>query len=349
MPPVVLFRADAGASIGAGHVMRCLAVAEALQDMDFTVAFVSAMLPPALEDRLRTTGIMVHRIDAEPGSEGDLAATLTIARDIGARAVVVDGYCFGRNWRAGLAGAVLPVLAFDDTGTGEPLHSGLIVNAAPDAARLPYRSGNPDAMLLLGPAHAPLRREVRRAATAAKVPLPERRALLVTFGGSDPLGLTAPVLAHLAAALPPDVRIDVAVGGAAPNADVVEQAARPLGDRVRMHRDTPRMGQLMAEAGLAVSAAGTTTAELAAIGTPAVLVTIADNQIEAARQSEALGWCRLVNGRIADAPERIAEAAAALWADPAQRVAMAERLSGIVDGQGAVRVAEALARRVTGR
>nr|WP_281416070.1 UDP-2,4-diacetamido-2,4,6-trideoxy-beta-L-altropyranose hydrolase [Azospirillum rugosum] len=344
-----MFRADAGASIGAGHVMRCLAVAEAVQDMGFAAGFVSAALPPALEDRLQAAGMDVHRIDAEPGSEDDLAATLIVIRDCEAAAIVVDGYRFGPDWRAGLAGAGLPVLAFDDAGTGEPLHAALIVNAAPDAARLPYGSGNPDATLLLGPAYAPLRREVRRAAAAVKAPLPERRAMLVTFGGSDPLGLTAPVLVRLAAALPPDVRIDVAVGGAAPNADAVVQAAAPLGDRVSVHRDTPRMGQLMAGAGLAVSAAGTTTAELAAIGTPAVLVTIADNQLEAARQSEALGWCRLVNGRIPDAPERIAETAAALWADPSLRVAMAARLSGIVDGQGAVRIAEALARRVTAR
>lgn len=348
MRSVILFRADAGASIGAGHAMRCLAVAEALQDLGVAAGFVSASLPPALEDRLRAAGMAVHRIEAEPGSAGDLAATVAVARDSEAAAIVLDGYRFGPDWRAGLAGAGLPVIAFDDAGTGEPLHADLIVNAAPDAARLPYRAGNPDATLLLGPAYAPLRREVRRAAAAEKPPLPERRALLVTFGGSDPLGLTAPVLVRLAAALPPAVRIDVAVGGAAPSADAVERAARPFADRVRVHRDAPHMGRLMAEAGLAVSAAGTTTAELAAIGTPAVLVTIADNQIEAARQSEALGWCRLVNGLTADAPERIAEAAAALWADPVQRVAMAERLSGIVDGQGAVRIAEALASRFTG-
>jgi len=347
--PVILLRADAGASIGAGHVMRCLALAEALQDMGFAGHFVAAALPEALEERLRASGMAVHRIAGQPGSAEDLAATLAVAGAVGAVAVVVDGYSFGAEWRAGLAASGLCVLAFDDAGTGEPLHADLIVNAAPDAAGLPYGVGNPKAVRLLGPAYAPLRREVRAAATAAKAPLAERMALLVTFGGSDPLGLSAPVLARLAPALPPEVRLDVAVGGAAPNAGAVEDAARPFGERVRVHRDTPHMGQLMAEAGLAVSAAGTTTAELAAIGTPAVLVTIADNQDEAARQSEALGWCALVNGRAPDAADRIVAVALALWADPPRRVAMAERLAGIVDGQGAVRIAEALRARLTAR
>ncbi|WP_282183320.1 glycosyltransferase, partial [Azospirillum brasilense] len=111
----------------------------------------------------------------------------------------------------------------------------------------------------------------------------------------------------------------------------------------------PRMGRLMAQAGLAVSAAGTTTGELAAIGTPAVLVTIAGNQLEAARQSEALGWCALVAGQTEGAPERIADVALELWTDPARRRIMADKLVGIVDGQGALRIARALAEAVTPR
>ncbi|TWA87434.1 UDP-2,4-diacetamido-2,4,6-trideoxy-beta-L-altropyranose hydrolase [Azospirillum brasilense] len=342
----VLFRADAGASIGAGHVMRCLAVAEAVQELGGDALFAAASLPSALEERLRAAGMAVHRTDAAPGSAADLAATRAIAVEAGTTAIVLDGYGFSDGWRAGLAETGLPILAFDDAGTGEPIHAGLIVNAAPDAASLPYHKGNPDARLLLGPAHAPLRREVREAATAAKPPLEERHSLLVTFGGSDPLGLTAPVIERLAPRLPPGVWLDVAIGGAVRDAAAVEAAAGRFKDSVRLHRDTPRMGQLMAQAGLAVSAAGTTTGELAAIGTPAVLVTIADNQLEAARQSEALGWCALVPGQTEGAPERIADVALELWADPARRGTMAGKLAGIVDGQGALRIARALAEAV---
>ena len=345
----VLFRADAGASIGAGHVMRCLALAEAVQELGGEAGFAVASLPPALEERLRSAGMAVHRIGADPGSAADLAATRAIAEETAASAIVLDGYGFDERWRAGLAESGLTALAFDDAGTGEPIHAGLIVNAAPDAGRLPYGIGNPSARLLLGPDYAPLRREVREAAAAPKPPLEERRSLLVTFGGSDPLGLTAPVVERLAPRLPSGIRLDVAVGGAVRDAGAVEAVAERFKDRLRLHRDTPRMGQLMARAGLAVSAAGTTTGELAAIGTPAVLVTIADNQLEAARQSEALGWCALVAGQTEGAAERIAATALDLWADPARRRIMAGRLVGIVDGQGALRIARALLEAVTPR
>ena len=218
----VLFRADAGASIGAGHVMRCLALAEAVQELGGEAGFAVASLPPALEERLRSAGMAVHRIGADPGSAADLAATRAIAEETAASAIVLDGYGFDERWRAGLAESGLTALAFDDAGTGEPIHAGLIVNAAPDAGRLPYGIGNPSARLLLGPDYAPLRREVREAAAAPKPPLEERRSLLVTFGGSDPLGLTAPVVERLAPRLPPGIRLDVAVGGAVRDAGAVE-------------------------------------------------------------------------------------------------------------------------------
>ncbi|WP_200476717.1 PseG/SpsG family protein [Azospirillum brasilense] len=252
----VLFRADAGASIGAGHVMRCLAVAEAVQELGGDALFAAASLPSALEERLRAAGMAVHRIDAAPGSAADLAATLAIAVEAGTTAIVLDGYGFSDGWRAGLAETGLPILAFDDAGTGEPIHAGLIVNAAPDAGLLPYRKGNPGARLLLGPAYAPLRREVREAAAAAKPPLEERRGLLVTFGGSDPLGLTAPVIERLAPRLPTGVRLDVAVGGAVRDAAAVEALAGRFKDSVRLHPAPPRLGAVVGPGGPAASAAG---------------------------------------------------------------------------------------------
>ena len=48
----ILIRADAGPELGTGHVMRCLAVAEALHDLGHTCHFLCAALPPALAQRL---------------------------------------------------------------------------------------------------------------------------------------------------------------------------------------------------------------------------------------------------------------------------------------------------------
>ncbi|MGQ9371552.1 UDP-2,4-diacetamido-2,4,6-trideoxy-beta-L-altropyranose hydrolase [Azospirillum sp. A39] len=346
--PAVLFRADAGARQGAGHVMRCHALAEALAERGVIGHLAAVALPDALAGRLRASGLLVHRLAGPAGGDGDLAETLALAARLRAGAVVVDGYGFGPSWRQGLARAGRCVLAFDDL-ADTPLHADLVVNAAPDAGALPYARVAAGAQCLLGPAYAPLRREIREAARAAKPPVAERRAVLVTFGGSDPLGLTGPCVEGLAAALPEAVRLDVAVGGANPQADRLAALAARLGPagRLAVHHDTPHMGRLMAAAGLAVSAAGTTTGELAAVGVPAVLVVVVGNQERAADGTARIPWCERIDGRGDAAAARIVAAAVRLWGDPARRTAMAAAARGIVDGEGAPRIADALCRRLT--
>lgn len=49
-------RADAGPEQGIGHVMRCLALAQAWQDRGGTATFLTATQAPALHERIRREG-----------------------------------------------------------------------------------------------------------------------------------------------------------------------------------------------------------------------------------------------------------------------------------------------------
>lgn len=330
--------------------MRCLAVAEALMEREIPCLFAAAALPDAAERRLRASGAGVVRLGGAVGGGGDRAATVALASRAGA--VVLDGYGFDAAYRAAVAAAGRPVLAFDDGAfTGPhppgPLSAALVVNASPGAASADYGVSAPGARLLLGPAHAPVRREVRHAAARPVLPLDRRRSVLLTFGGSDPLALTAPCIRLLAPRLPPGVRLVAVVGGGSPWLEDCRTAAAPFGERVAVHYDTPAMGDLMTGAGLAVSAAGGTVAELAALAVPAVLAVVADNQAPAAAAVGAAGmpsWCQVadVRGGGEQAAARITAAALALWDDPPRRQAMSDAARGRVDGQGAGRIAQAL-------
>ena len=78
----MLIRADATLQMGTGHVMRCLALAQAWQDANGgAVTFLSAPLPPALESRLRGEGMAVAALTAEPGSEADASETARHAKE----------------------------------------------------------------------------------------------------------------------------------------------------------------------------------------------------------------------------------------------------------------------------
>jgi len=332
--------------------MRCLAVAEALMDRGASCFFAATVMPKAVERRLSAAGVGVVRLDGPSGGPADRQAAAALAARAGA--VVLDGYGFDAGYRAAVAVAAAgrPVLTFDDgafTGPHPPgrLSASLVLNAAPGAVPADYAVSAPGARLLLGPAYAPLRREIRRAAAMPILPLEERRSILLTFGGSDPLGLTAPCIRLLGAHLPADTRLVVVVGGGSPWLDACRAAAAPFGSGVEIHHDTPAMGTLMVGAGLAVSAAGGTVAELAALAVPALLTVVVDNQAVAASVlHNAVGpsWCRILDVREGGeaAASRISGTALSLWYDAPARSVMTAAARGQVDGQGAERIAQVL-------
>ncbi len=339
--PRALVRADAGPAIGLGHVMRCLAVAEALIDAGWCCRFAALALPVGLADRLAEAGLALTAPPAAPvaaGCSGDLAWTVAAHRRDRARLVLLDSYALGSAWRAGLAGTGVWVATFDDMAETRPLHADIVINPAPTAPGLAYPRIAPGATALLGPAYLPIRRGLRG---IAPPPLAARRSLLVLFGGSDPRGLTGPCLTALArrfAGTADRPRLVGVIGAANPEPPSAIAGATLL-------VDPPDLGVLFAEAGLAVSAAGGTLAELAVAGVPTLRVIVADNQIAAAAPAGA-GRPAVIDARDRPATAvaaEVADRAAGLWADPTARAGLA---ADRPDGAGAVRIAAALAARI---
>lgn len=164
--------------------------------------------------------------------------------------------------------------------------------------------------------------------------------VVLCFGGSDPARVTerlAPALVVAAARAVPAWTLEVIVGagyaGTAGIDDGVAAAAFP------MVRDPADLPERLAEADLAIVAAGTMKFEVACLGRPAILVGVADDQLPVGPVFAATGgadW--LGDGRTFD-PARLSDAVAELIGDPARREAMGLRGAATVDGLGADRLA----------
>ena len=98
-----LFRVDDGPGVGAGHLMRCLALAEEICQSGRKVHLL-ATRPSVLHHRWRAIGADVMICDCRIGSEEDLAVTLQAASLLEANWVVVDGYGFTVDWLDALGG-----------------------------------------------------------------------------------------------------------------------------------------------------------------------------------------------------------------------------------------------------
>src|SRR5689334_17289508 len=90
----IIIRTDAAKAIGAGHVMRCLAFAQRLSDSGMSVLFVSAKNIAFCQQRLTQEGFSYCALDCAVGSVKDAKATLALAQQFQARAIVFDSYHF---------------------------------------------------------------------------------------------------------------------------------------------------------------------------------------------------------------------------------------------------------------
>jgi RimJ/RimL family protein N-acetyltransferase len=94
----------------------------------------------------------------------------------------------------------------------------------------------------------------------------------------------------------------------------------------------------MAWADFAIAAAGTTAWELAFMGLPAIVLTLADNQIEVAASLNCAGTCDSLAARGKITTQTIAAAATSLMFDQSRREQMSRLGRQLVDGLGCERV-----------
>jgi UDP-2,4-diacetamido-2,4,6-trideoxy-beta-L-altropyranose hydrolase len=332
----LLFRADATTGMGTGHVMRCLALAQAWQDQGGEAVFVSAQATKAIEERLRADNVKVIALAVTSGTAEDAVLTSTAARECGAQWIVVDGYQFDAAYQRLLQQAGLQILCVDDNGGLEHYCADLVLNQNAHAAEELYKNRERTTRLLLGPRYSLLRREFNFWRGLKREISFSARKVLLTMGGSDPENVTAWLLRLLGEVKIQGLEITVVVGGSSQHRVSVETAAARVGAIVKT--DVANMSELMACADVAIAAAGTTTWELCFLGVPAILVELADNQARVAQQMQTLGIAK----NLGKAYDRSASTFLSLFneviASQELRRSMSRSGQALVDGYGASRV-----------
>ncbi|MEX5718187.1 GNAT family N-acetyltransferase [Geodermatophilus maliterrae] len=336
MPRLALLRCDAAATGGVGHLVRCLAVAEAARAAGWDVGLVGSVDVPLARALVTGAGLPVLADGAEPLEE--------TARRTGARVLHVDHYT-----------AVTPPLP-----RGGPGEAGYLLSSVQDG-----RWGRRDADVVLdasptghvtasvvdarvrltGPRQALVRAGVR-ARLGTRGPTGQ---VLVVAGGTDAAGIL-PALAAVATA---------AVGGSAdglPYEVVVVDPAAAVGGRARhpgavSRPPGPDLLDQAARSALVVTAAGTTTSELAVMGVPMAVVQAVDNQAETYRDLVASGAALPLGtaaGLLRDR-DRLAADLREVLADAGRLAGLAAAAAARVDGAGAARLVAAWDAVWTGR
>ncbi|MBE2267254.1 MAG: UDP-2,4-diacetamido-2,4,6-trideoxy-beta-L-altropyranose hydrolase [Anaerolinea sp.] len=325
----LIIRADASQQIGYGHVMRCLALAQAWQDRGGEVLFLAHELPPALRQRLTTEKMSYLVGGNQPGDEEDAAFVIEQTRAQSA-IVVVDGYPFGADYQQRIKAAGLPLLVLDDYAHADFYAADWVLNQNSGAEEWLYPRYAESTRFLLGTRYALIRREFWRG--RRDQPAPVGRKILVTLGGTDPQNITRIVIDKLEQIDAPDLDVVIVVSAANPQIGDLQAAVSRSRHAMRLETNVSDMTPLMAWADLALSAAGGTLWELALLGVPTCALITAENQRGGAEAFAASGALRLLD--IDFDPDVIGR----LLTDEDTRTRLAARAQAAVDGYGVERV-----------
>lgn len=341
----MLIRADGSPEIGTGHVMRCLALAQAWQDAGGKAIFAMVESTSAIRGRLEAEACAAVTMLAEVGSLDDALCTRDLAQRVGADWVVLDGYRFGPSYGEQICAGNWKVLFVDDCGANERYDADVILNQNLTASGSWYSQRRPDTQLLLGTRYSMLRREFAEWRAWKRQIRRSPKNVLLTLGGSTPEDLAACVLAALASV--GGITTFFVIGGSSSNVTRLQRLGNGSPGNIKLLTNVTDMPQLMAECDIAVSASGSVCWELCFMGLPSLLVDLAANQTPVAEQLHSRGYAIHVGDGPTLDPEKLAIAIAGLLESHEERTALAQRGRQLVDGRGSERVVAALGAAVS--
>lgn len=323
---LVMCVASASSQIGLGHIMRCHALAEEFVRRGYQVLW---HIPTAQQGFVNSLGYdklsCFERLSFE--------SIYACIREHQPVLVMIDSFklSVGDIQRIN---ATVPSLVFDDMNNRGKFTCAALINSSDAALSFDYFADSSESKAFLGKQFHCFRDEF--------LAFPQGEAtgerILIMMGGSDPAGLTLPTVKALVSRLGEQLPLDVVCGAANPMNEDIKVAFEQMGLRnSRLHINSQSVAQLMAQAKLAISAAGGSLFELCLMGVPSLLVVVADNQVKSAQQEASLPWCDAV---FSQDPQEIALKAEAMYRDEAWLQQAREYALTCTNGKGKEKIVD---------
>lgn len=338
----VAFYVGGGLVHGTGHLYRCRALAQGLDSGEASVFLVDEhktdLLQICAAVGLECLAVSGQSVDERVGSVG------SAVRDRDIDVLVLDLFEVDLDHLRALRSATegLPLVALDDYSITRPI---------PDVVIKPHLveewygldSSWEGATLLTGPDYWILRPGLRRLARRTRDIRADAETVLVTMGGSDPRQVTRKVVRVLG----PDgsiPHVQVVCGPGYPDLEGLQATAEEMSTEteIEIFHAPGDFDRLMFECDLAVTAGGYTVYELAALGTPMVILPWVDHQEKHAQAMESRGAAVALEAAHGFDPTCLHGTVVEVLDDGARRRRMSAAGRRTVDGDGVERVADLL-------
>jgi len=330
----VVIRADGGPDIGYGHLVRTGALAEVMLERGHAVT--CATTTPEVARSVHPDDVAV--LPLEPGTERKRFPEWVASKEVDV--VLTDSYEIETAYQHSLREAAPQLgLVLDDT--RHIVNADMLVNGNVYARNLDYEYVGAEPDWCLGLNYLLIREPIRLQAQQEPPWRDSPERALVTMGGSDTQGATPRLIPAFEGT---DLSVDVIIGPGFDD-EIESKIHRKLNKAAldaRLLHDPPNLVERMFEADIAVSATGSTSYELLALGTPTIGIPQADNQIliaEGLVERDAI--IHLSSDSIADLPDSLDE----LIQDDSLRKSLRQNGRALVEADGVKRVADRLEER----
>ena len=331
-----VFVVRASSQIGIGHLMRCLALAQAMQESQFVPVFLLDAETQAIANNRKDWYGDIIAVDYQQAADSHIQA-LHKNQQSSVDWVIIDGYAFDYAYCHLWQQHGFKVALFDDGIHSAPYGADLLINASASVS-----IATDGTAMLSGADYRLLRREFYN---VSQPPIDHRPNLTISFGGSDPANLTLPLL-MLLEQRQFDGSVSAITGQAYPLLTELNQFLASTSLNVEHIHGAQNMADVWSNAKLAVSAAGGSQFELAVCATPSILVVVADNQLSASQNAAEEGWCVVANmTHLTERDQQLLELCTAienLWNNQQILAAMQQSILGKYNALGATRVLASL-------
>lgn len=355
----IVFRADSSIDIGSGHIMRCLTLASYLAEKGHQCYFICRKHQGNIIDVIEQKGFPVYEL---PGSkelttysqklfhshwlgvsqqrDAEESILSLESHHIISDWLVVDHYALDEEWQV-LLNQKYPdvkILVIDDLGDRNH-QCDLLLDQNLDASSEKYFSRViPNrTQVLIGVRYALLRPEFAmwREKSLARRVNPSLKEILLNLGGIDKDNITGKILQALEKVnLSSDLHITVVMGKTAPHLAQIQQIVQQSQLNVDVIVNANNMAELMANADLAIGAAGSTSWERCCLGLPTLLLVLAENEKKVAELLDLNNIAKMVDvSSIAKILEKMTAC------DLKQ---MSGKAKVLIDGKGALRLVKSM-------
>jgi spore coat polysaccharide biosynthesis predicted glycosyltransferase SpsG len=274
--------------------------------------------------------------------ENEIDELISLARQLSARWVILDGYGFTQDDRQQIMDSGQRLLILNDLGLDEQRPADIVLNQNLHADASMYRHCGTDVRLLLGLDYLLLRKEFWPWIGRNREIPGRARRVLVTMGGSDPTRLTEKVLAALGGMATTDVCAKVVIGPANPRQHEICAQARQIPIDTHVVQNATDMSALLAEADLCLVSGGAVVWEAALLGLPGLGLSCGRQETMLLQRAERQGIMRFLGTGAEVSESQIARETHRLIENDQLRHSMCLAGQRNVDGKGVHRVLSAM-------